>query len=150
MFDPCSDGLNRGIETLNLAVRPVVLHAGIGGDSRREQAFRPSSCGDCRARAGASGDLLRDVRGIGPARGQALAVAVTAPSAVGEATRAHPPACRPRRRRVTRTPRQRATVLRKRFGVSRRAQLVQQIRRALDVGEEELDPPRGRSRRTGG
>jgi hypothetical protein len=34
MFDPCSDGLNRGIETLNLAVRPVVLHGGICGSTR--------------------------------------------------------------------------------------------------------------------
>jgi hypothetical protein len=31
---------------------------------RESRAFRPSSCGDCRAPAGASGDLLRDVRGM--------------------------------------------------------------------------------------
>ena len=44
--------------------RPVSVVPGSprgGGDSRRKQAFRPAPCGDWPGRAGASGDLLRDV-----------------------------------------------------------------------------------------
>ena len=38
--------------------------AGIGREYLREQGVSPPACGDFRARAGASGDVLRDVRGM--------------------------------------------------------------------------------------
>ncbi len=47
--------------------RPVVAlpgWAGIGGDLWQEQSFSHRGCGDCRGPAGASGDLVRDVRGM--------------------------------------------------------------------------------------
>jgi hypothetical protein len=53
---------------------PVVVPPGWAGIAGTHGESRPSpkgSCGDCQASAGASGDLLRDVRGMGSSPHQA-------------------------------------------------------------------------------
>jgi hypothetical protein len=48
--------------------RPVMVlpdWAGVGGDLRRSRSITAWPCGDCRKSAGASGDLLQDIRGMG-------------------------------------------------------------------------------------
>ena len=80
---------------------------------------------------------------IGPPASSAFAAAAAASAAgaVGKAKRTHRPACRPRRRRARRTRRAERAVLGERRRVALLAQGVQELGRALDVGEEEGDRP---------